>query len=68
MSWGIYCDGKDNHVVPEDETALHTLSQSCSCGPRPDHSDFISVWVHRSRDFRELIEEAEAIKKLASIS
>lgn len=59
------------HIYPVDEEAEHVLTglgEGCPCNPRVEWVDEITrkalsepVVIHRSKDFRELIEEAEAL-------
>jgi len=40
------------HVMPVHDTAPHTPSRECPCGPTPDREE-PSVWVHHADDMRE---------------
>ena len=52
------------HVYPLDEESMHDLTEAgttCQCSPRVYWSEAEPIVVHRSRDGREYIEDAEEI-------
>jgi hypothetical protein len=47
-----------NHVMPIDDLKPHDADQRCWCTPFDDEG----VWVHNSKDRRELYERGEMRK------
>jgi hypothetical protein len=60
MSWGVFIDQDECHVIPIEDIPEHAISRDCACKPNLTE---LPVIIHHSWDCRELIEEAEAIKK-----
>lgn len=50
--WGVYIEGQEKHVIPEDDLRDHDRHTGCWCRPRADDG----VIVHNSMDRRELYE------------
>ena len=55
---------EDQHIFPVPDAGGHRISEDgeCPCGARRD-PECPSLVMHRSRDHREAVEEAEALLK-----
>lgn len=54
--WGVYIEGRYQHVCPIDDLREHYLMNSCWCYPTPDEEE-LTVIVHHAMDNRESYEE-----------
>lgn len=57
MTWGIFLETGERHVIPLDDLRHHVESAACWCRPYDDEG----VWVHNSMDRREFIERGETM-------
>lgn len=58
--WRVVRDGSFVHVVPRNDSAEHSLSMACPCGPRFD-VEVTTVIAHHAADGRHLYEDLDVM-------
>ncbi len=51
MTWSVFHDDDDYHIIPDDDVKKHSRTDMCWCNPSFESN--ILSWVHHSADKRE---------------